>query len=37
MIRVMYFASLRERLGCENEALSDVPQTVAALRAELAV
>jgi len=36
MIRVMYFASLRERLGCENEALSDVPQTVAALRAELA-
>ncbi len=36
MIRVMYFASLRERLGCANEALSDVPQTVAALRAGLA-
>ena len=36
MIRVMYFASLRERLGCENETLSDAPQTVAALRAELA-
>lgn len=36
MIRVLYFASVRERLGREAEDLSPVPPTVAALRAGLA-
>ncbi len=36
MIRVLYFASLRERLGREKETLGEAPATVAALREELA-
>jgi len=36
MIRILYFASLRERLGCAEEALQDVPSTLAGLRAQLA-
>ncbi len=36
MIRVLYFASLRERLGREKETLDEAPATVAALREELA-
>ena len=35
MIRVLYFASLRERLACAEETLPSSPATVAALRAEL--
>ena len=36
MIRILYFASLRERLGSDGETLSDPPGSVAALRATLA-
>lgn len=36
MIRVLYFASLRERLGRADEALDDHPDTLAGLRASLA-
>lgn len=36
MIRVLFFASLRERLGQSEEALPAAPPTVADLRAELA-
>ncbi|MCB1791624.1 MAG: molybdopterin converting factor subunit 1 [Gammaproteobacteria bacterium] len=36
MIRVLYFASLRERLDCDAESLDAAPSTVAALRRELA-
>jgi molybdopterin synthase sulfur carrier subunit len=36
MIRVLFFASLRERLGRAEETLASVPTTVGALRAELA-
>ena len=32
MIKVLYFASLRERLGRADETLQEVPPTVAALR-----
>ena len=35
MIRVLYFASLRERLGIPAETLEDFPSTLAGLRAEL--
>ena len=35
MIQVLYFASLRERLGCRAEALSEVPRSVSALRGQL--
>ncbi len=35
MIQVLYFASLRERLGCQAEALSEVPRSVSALRGQL--
>lgn len=36
MIRILYFASLRERLGRGEETLDSVPATVAELRLELA-
>ena len=36
MTRILYFASLRERLGCSDETLETAPATVADLRAELA-
>lgn len=36
MIRVLYFASLRERLGCDAEQLESVPANVAALLEQLA-
>jgi len=36
MIRILYFASLRERLGRAEETLQDFPGTVAGLRARLA-
>jgi molybdopterin synthase sulfur carrier subunit len=36
MIRVLYFASLRERLGSAGESVSDDPGSVAALREMLA-
>ena len=36
MIRILYFASLRERLGSADEALQAHPQTLADLRAQLA-
>jgi molybdopterin synthase sulfur carrier subunit len=36
MIRVLYFASLRERLGQAGETVDRQPRTVAELRAELA-
>lgn len=36
MIRVLYFASLRERLGCGDETLDKHPATVADLRDALA-
>jgi len=36
MIRVLYFASLRERLGCTDETLQANPATLAGLRADLA-
>jgi molybdopterin synthase sulfur carrier subunit len=36
MIRVLYFASLRERLGLADEVIDRQPGTVAELRAELA-
>lgn len=36
MIQILYFASLRERLGCAEEVLQEVPATLAALRAQLA-
>lgn len=36
MIRVLYFASLRERLGCADETLQRHPATLADLRADLA-
>ena len=36
MIRVLYFASLRERLACSDETLEAVPATVTDLRAQLA-
>jgi molybdopterin synthase sulfur carrier subunit len=35
MIRVLYFASLRERLGCAEESLASHPATLADLRADL--
>lgn len=35
MIRVLYFASLRERLGCDGETLDITPVNVAALRTAL--
>ncbi len=35
MIRVLYFASLRERLGRDAETLGDPPQTLADLRTVL--
>ena len=36
MIRILYFASLRERLGRGDEALDEHPDTLSALRDELA-
>ncbi len=36
MIKILYFASLRERLGTGEETIDDIPATVAALRAALA-
>jgi len=36
MIRILYFASLRERLGGAEETLQECPATVEALRAQLA-
>ncbi|MCB1722748.1 MAG: MoaD/ThiS family protein [Chromatiaceae bacterium] len=36
MIRLLYFASLRERLGRGDETLDRTPATVGRLRAELA-
>lgn len=36
MIRVLYFASLRERLGTAGEELETAPPTVGALREMLA-
>ena len=36
MIRIMYFASLRERLGSAEETLQSCPATLDDLRAELA-
>lgn len=36
MIRVLFFASLRERLGIEAEELDDFPSTVGALCEQLA-
>ncbi|MDJ0740649.1 MAG: MoaD/ThiS family protein [Gammaproteobacteria bacterium] len=36
MIQVLYFASLRERLGRGDETLDQHPDTLAALRAQLA-
>ena len=36
MIRVLYFASLRERLGRGDETLDTHPATLAALREQLA-
>ena len=36
MIRIMYFASLRERLGSAEETLQEFPATLDDLRAELA-
>lgn len=36
MIKVLYFASLRERLECAGESLDQVPADVAALQVELA-
>lgn len=36
MIRVLYFASLRERLGSAEETLQDFPGTLAGLRTLLA-
>ncbi len=35
MIRVLYFASLRERLGSAGETLVDHPATLAELRGQL--
>lgn len=35
MIRVLYFASLRERLGSDGETLDEVPATLGELRARL--
>ncbi|MCB1802208.1 MAG: molybdopterin converting factor subunit 1 [Gammaproteobacteria bacterium] len=35
MIRILYFASLRERLGRAEETLDAVPADVATLRTEL--
>ena len=32
MIKILYFASLRERLGSAEETLQEVPPTIAALR-----
>ena len=36
MIRILYFASLRERLGRADETLDDHPATLAGLRDTLA-
>ena len=36
MIRVLFFASVRDRLGVAEEDLADPPATVAALRDRLA-
>lgn len=36
MIRVLFFASVRDRLGVAEERLADVPADVATLRAQLA-
>ena len=35
MIRILYFASLKERLGVPAETLEDFPSTLAGLRAQL--
>lgn len=35
MIKVLYFARLREQLGCAEETLADTPATLAELIAEL--
>jgi len=36
MIRILYFASLRERLGSAEETLQEFPSTLDGLRTELA-
>ncbi len=36
MIRILYFASLRERLGCADETLQEWPGSVGELRSVLA-
>jgi len=36
MIKILYFASLKERLGRADETLQEVPPTIAALRELLA-
>ena len=36
MIRVLFFASVRDRLGVAEEELAETPATVAALRERLA-
>ena len=36
MIRILYFASLRERLDSAEETLQDHPDTLAGLRVQLA-
>lgn len=36
MIQVLYFASLRDRLGTAGEELNDLPATVGELREQLA-
>ncbi len=36
MIRVLYFASLRERLGSAEETLQEYPPSIDALREQLA-
>jgi len=36
MIRVLFFASVRDRLGVADESLTETPANVAALRANLA-
>jgi molybdopterin synthase sulfur carrier subunit len=36
MIRVLFFASVRDRLGVAEERLADVPSSIATLREQLA-
>jgi len=36
MIRILFFASLRERLGSAEETLQEYPDSLGALRAQLA-